>query len=126
MSTLNIHPTTSPVIGLELEKPVVAAEQHTAPNSKPPIPPLDETATVEQEGLSTPIEVDETINEMNHYLSDMQRDLSFSIDEQLGETVIIVTDSETDEVIRQLPSEDLLVLRKKMDDMVGILFEEKV
>ncbi|WP_418135240.1 flagellar protein FlaG [Psychromonas sp. GE-S-Ul-11] len=63
---------------------------------------------------------------MNDFLHDMKRNLSFSIDDELGKSVIIVKDSDSDEVIRQIPSEELVVLRKKMDDVAGILFDTKV
>ncbi|WP_413701350.1 flagellar protein FlaG [Psychromonas sp. KJ10-10] len=70
--------------------------------------------------------VKETVEEMNAFFQNMQRNLSFSVDEESGEKVISVRDSETEEVIRQIPSEELVVLRKKMDDVVGILFDTKV
>lgn len=75
---------------------------------------------------ATPEEVEEAVVEMNSVMQNMQRNLSFSIDEQLGEPIISITDAETDEVIRQIPSEELVVLRKKLDDVVGILFDTKV
>lgn len=74
----------------------------------------------------TPKEMNETLDEMNSFLQDMKRNLSFSLDEQSGQSVITVKDSETDEVIRQIPSEELVVLRKKMDDLTGLLFDTKV
>jgi len=81
-----------------------------------------------QEGKAelTPKEMTETLDEMNGFLQDMKRNLSFSLDEQSGQSVIIVKDSETEEVIRQIPSEELVVLRKKMDDLTGLLFDTKV
>jgi len=74
----------------------------------------------------TPAEVEESVEEINHFLQGMKRNLSFSIDEDSGHSIIMVKDSESDEVIRQIPSEELMVLRKKMDYVVGILFDAKV
>ena len=71
-------------------------------------------------------EVSEAVNEVNDFLKNMNRNLSFSIDEDSGDSVIIIKDSENDEVIRQIPSEELLVIRKKMDYLVGVLFDAKV
>ncbi|RBW47425.1 hypothetical protein DS885_03235 [Psychromonas sp. B3M02] len=71
-------------------------------------------------------EIAQTVQEMNEFLHDMKRNLSFSVDDELGKSVIIVKDSDSDEVIRQIPSEELVVLRKKMDDVAGILFDTKV
>ena len=50
----------------------------------------------------------EVVKEMRSYVQNLQRDLQFKIDETLGRTVISVIDSETKEVIRQIPSEDVL------------------
>jgi len=71
-------------------------------------------------------EITQTVQEMNDFLHDMKRNLSFSVDDDLGKSVITVRDSDSDEVIRQIPSEELVVLRKKMDDVAGILFDTKV
>jgi len=35
-------------------------------------------------------------------------------------------DKKTDEVIKQFPSEEVLKLREKLQDLVGLLFDEKV
>jgi len=87
---------------------------------------LEDKAVVEEVSPLSATEVTETVKEMNSLLKDMNRNLSFSVDEQLGQDVIVVKDSESDEVIRQIPSEELVILRKKMDDVVGILFDTKV
>lgn len=87
---------------------------------------LKDKTSIEKEKPLTSSEITETVEEMNSLLANMKRNLSFSVDEQSGQRVIIVKDSENDEMIRQIPSEELLVLRKKMDDVVGILFDIKV
>lgn len=71
-------------------------------------------------------DISKTVDDMNSLLQEMKRNISFSVDEDLGDSLIIVKDSESDEVIRQIPSEELVVLRKKMDDVAGILFDTKV
>ena len=58
------------------------------------------------------------------FTQSMQRDLVFSVDKTLGETVIKVVDSNTQEVIRQIPSEDALALSRHLKEM-GMLFSSK-
>jgi flagellar protein FlaG len=70
--------------------------------------------------------VNEALQEVNAFMQSMERNLSFRVDEDLGEPIISVMDLETNEVIRQIPSEELLVIRKKMDDVNGTLFDDKV
>lgn len=81
---------------------------------------------LEKEQPLTDKEVNDTVDELNSFLQDMKRNLSFSVDDTSGQSVILVKDSESEEVIRQIPSEELVVLRKKMDDLTGLLFDTKV
>ena len=84
-----------------------------------------EKAKKEEQALPAE-DVEVAVGEINAFVQSLQRNLSFTVDDQLGQEIISVTDVETDEVIRQIPSLELVVLRKKMDDVVGILFDTKV
>lgn len=81
---------------------------------------------VHQEKKVSAEEAEKAVNEMNNFMTSMQRNLSFSFDDDLGRDIVSVKDIESDEVIRQIPSEELVVLIKKMDDVAGILFDKKV
>lgn len=52
------------------------------------------------------------VRQMNDYIQTVNRDLSFSVDELSGKTVIKVIDAETKEVIRQIPPEEILALAR--------------
>lgn len=52
-------------------------------------------------------------------------DLRFSVHKASGKIMITVIDETTGEVIREIPSLELLNLAAKLDEMVGILFDEK-
>lgn len=71
-------------------------------------------------------DIEKAVADLNGFMQSMQRNLSFSVDEELGRDIVSVKDRESDEVIRQIPSEELIVLLKKMDDVAGILFDTKV
>ena len=51
--------------------------------------------------------------------------LAFVLDEETGVTVISIIDAETDEVIKQIPPEGILSLRKKMGELQGLLLDRK-
>ena len=61
-------------------------------------------------------ELDETISQLNDSLQNIQRNLEFSIDKDAGRIVINVRDKITDEVVRQIPSEDVLELAKNLHE----------
>lgn len=52
--------------------------------------------------------------------------IHFSEHEETGRTMVKVIDKETEELIREIPPEDLLNVIAKLDEMIGILFDEKV
>ncbi|WP_094752402.1 flagellar protein FlaG [Psychromonas sp. CD1] len=79
------------------------------------------------ENLDVGIEnIEKTVANINDFMNSMQSHLSFHIDKQLEKVIVSVIDDETDEVIRQIPSEDLVVLLKKMDGVKGMLFDRNV
>ena len=48
------------------------------------------------------------VQSMNDYMQSVQRELRFTVDEGTGRTIIKVLDRENDQVIRQIPPEDVL------------------
>jgi flagellar protein FlaG len=54
-----------------------------------------------------------------------ERRLQFDVDEKSGEWYMIVRDSKTGEIIREIPSEQARKLRVQLQDIVGLLFNQK-
>ena len=52
--------------------------------------------------------------------------LKFSVHNSSGQTIVTVADKTTGEVIREIPSSEILNLAAKLDEMVGVLFDQKV
>ena len=71
-------------------------------------------------------DLSEAVSQMNDYLQASQRDLRFSIDEELGETIVKVLDRETQEVIRQIPNEVFLDIARSLqpDEPMNFLSEQ--
>lgn len=70
--------------------------------------------------------IQDRVVELNNYMQNLNRSLQFSVDEQSGDTIIKVIDSETDELIRQIPAEELLVVRSSLEEYRGMLLEMRV
>lgn len=51
--------------------------------------------------------------------------LEFTIDKDSGKTVVKVVDASTSELIRQIPSEELLSLARNMTKLEGLLIDQK-
>ena len=81
---------------------------------------------------------EKVIQERKHDLNRQNIVLAFSIDKDTENTVVKVTDLNTEKLVRQIPSEDFLKLAERLNDMIdnssfskqdtetkGILFDEK-
>jgi flagellar protein FlaG len=71
-------------------------------------------------------EVEQASSDISDFVQNIQRNLSFTVHDDTGKPIIKVTDSETDEVIRQIPTEEVLKLHQYIHDASGILFKAKV
>ena len=61
-------------------------------------------------------ELESEVLRVNKYVQNVQRDLQFSIDDDLDRTVIRVVDSDTGELIRQIPDDIFLELARRLKD----------
>jgi len=52
-------------------------------------------------------------------------ELEFSIHKGTGRTMVKVFNKENDELVREIPPEQILDLAAKLDEMVGILFDQE-
>tara|TARA_R110002073_G_scaffold6443_3_gene38132 strand:- start:11188 stop:11571 length:384 start_codon:yes stop_codon:yes gene_type:complete len=66
-------------------------------------------------------ELEQAAEELNKHVQNLKRDLHFSINDDTGETVIRVVDSESQKTIRMIPSEEFLSMTQQLNQTVGIL-----
>lgn len=85
--------------------------------------PAEHTEGVVASAADDGKELEEAVDSMQNSVLQMQRNLSFTIDENSGRTVVEVRDVSSGEVIRQLPSEQALKLAESLDEMRSLLFE---
>ena len=126
MSEFNVDIYSSGFVGVAADSPTKKTQQEKLVTEQEERAQVKAKPQTQAQAQAHTQEVSEAVNEVNDFLKNMNRNLSFSIDEDSGDSIIIIKDSENDEVIRQIPSEELLVIRKKMDYLVGVLFDAKV
>ncbi|MFK7912677.1 MAG: flagellar protein FlaG [Pseudomonadales bacterium] len=61
-------------------------------------------------------QLDEAVVELNDYVQSLQRDLRFTVDAELGRPVVSVVDSNTEQVIRKIPSDVVLRLARNLKE----------
>ncbi|MCV6605987.1 MAG: flagellar protein FlaG [Porticoccaceae bacterium] len=78
------------------------------------VSPQAETVVQQQETNRETVE--QAVVQIADYVQTVSRDLQFQVDDASGYTLITVRDSETEEVIRQIPSEEVVALARYIAD----------
>lgn len=67
-----------------------------------------------------------SLHEINQALSGLSVSVQFQIDPDLNDVIVKVIDKDTGDVIRQMPSEEVVRMAKAMDNLKGLLFAKSV
>jgi flagellar protein FlaG len=73
----------------------------------------------------SPAQLQAAIMAANRALQVMNRELEFELDPQSGRLVTRLIDTSDNEVLRQIPSEDMLRIARALDRIQGLLFEQQ-
>lgn len=90
----------------------------------------------QSEQVKLPISAEDlgqAVEDINQFVNSQGRTLNFSVDEESGKPVVKVIDFETKEVIRQIPSEEVLTMakaiKKLQEDLgsaTGLMFDKTI
>jgi flagellar protein FlaG len=69
--------------------------------------------------------IKEAIENTNKKLEATDRKFEFSVNEETNDIIVKVINKETDEVIREIPSEKILDMVAKMMELAGIFVDER-
>ena len=111
--------------------PVTAAIARTAPPSVSGDKQVEQQVVVQATGETRPPErpapaaadVTKAIERLSEFVQSSQRSLRFRVDDFSGRTVITVVNSATDEVIRQIPAEEILALARNLGQGTGAVLD---
>jgi flagellar protein FlaG len=79
-------------------------------------------AALQSERRISPQKTEAFVQGLNDAIKLMGTKLSFSVDDSTGRTIVKVVDAETNEVIRQIPPEELLVVAHRINKLMGVFF----
>lgn len=72
-------------------------------------------------------EIEEVASDLNEYMDDLQTDLGFFINEELNDQVIVeIKNRKTNELVKQIPSEEIVEIREKMAELTGLLLDKSI
>ena len=113
-------------------KPRVAVAAKPTPevDSKPiqanPLAMVETKSKVGQELESNYKQLEAAVDEIRKMADDNLMNLGFSIDRKINTHVVVVTDKNSGEVIRQIPNEVVIRVAHNIADLKGLLFDKKM
>ena len=91
---------------------------------KPSLPELREL-NVNRVAAITPNDMDAKLAELNNTMAMRKQAIVFSTDPLTGIDVVTISDKNTGDIIRQMPSIEVLKAMENIDLMVGVIFNQE-
>ena len=113
-ATLN----TSSVAPSETRAPARSAGEVAAAS------PAADAATPAQQSASE-AQLQGAVNAANDFIKPITNSVEFSLDKDSDKMIVKVMDNATKEVIRQIPSVEMLAIAKALDKIQGLLIKQK-
>jgi flagellar protein FlaG len=97
------------------------------PGVKMPVNPETAAAMPRKNSAETikPEQIQDAVDQIQQFTQTLTQNLNFSIDEDTGKTVIKIMDAQTQEVIRQIPSEEAIDIARALGEIKGLLFSDQ-
>ncbi len=83
------------------------------------------SSSIAQSITADAAQLHEAVNNIEKFALAMQQNLKFSIDEDSGKTVIKVMDATTDEIVRQIPTEEVIDIARALSKIHGTIFNDR-
>jgi len=127
---MNINDINADVVQSEVSSIDASTTQVVSPERIKAVQPqkdVQKTDQAVQDQALSAKEIENITEDLNNYMTDLQTNLRFSMYEKLDHQVVVqIKNKETDELIKQIPSEELLKLRVKMEELSGLLFDQTI
>jgi flagellar protein FlaG len=133
MNINNTATASAPVVAMPVETPMPVSspvEVVAAENIKNQLSDDNRQAARAKNDQKNNFSADEAkqvASEMNEIMDDLHTDLGFSIREDLDHLVIVeIKNRQTNELVKQIPSEEMLAIKEKMEELTGLLLDQSV
>ncbi|MFD1334152.1 flagellar protein FlaG [Oceanobacillus iheyensis] len=78
------------------------------------------------EKIENKVDLEDAVDHMNELLKPIRRNLKFEMHEKLERYYVTVVDSETSEVIKEIPPKKMLDMYAELAEFMGFLIDEKI
>jgi flagellar protein FlaG len=71
-------------------------------------------------------EIEQIVSELNNFIQIFNTKIAFEIDKETRKTVLKIIDAQSNEIIRQIPPEELLAISKRISELLGLIINARV
>lgn len=109
-----------------MQSPVTAPAFKTAQQSTIQLaePVQEQAAAPKIDPQKMADQLKEIVEQMNRQMKETNRDLGFAVDDRINTFIVTVRNTNTGEVIRQIPNEVVVNMAHSIEDLKGVLFNE--
>jgi flagellar protein FlaG len=122
---MSINSVRSTLINSSMRQTEQAKQSDSTASTVAAKPKNDEVRNEQAQPASAP-DIEAAATQIDRYLKSVSRSLEFRVDKPSGHTVVSVRDTETGDVIRQFPGDEVLRLAEMAQEQTIVLVREKV
>lgn len=83
------------------------------------------SAVQQTDAATAQSQVGQALQSINKAMQKLSSNLEFTVDEDSNRTIVKVMDTQTQEIIRQMPSVEAIEISKALDKLQGLLVKQK-
>ncbi|GEM_PF-3372848 len=68
--------------------------------------------------------VEDVVDNFEKFVKNIQVDLRYEVDDKTNDIIIRIFEKDTDKLIKQIPAEAILKLKQRINDLLGIIYDE--
>lgn len=103
-------------------KPTSPVVEKTIDKARMDVTPVADVEDQSKGNETDPGRLKTAVQEIEKFVQSVKRNLEFSIDETSGKVIVKVIASDSGEIVRQIPSEEVLKLANSLNDASSLLF----
>ena len=121
---MNIQPTVAPVTSLPLQGAANGPTRELKPAAETKLKVIEAAQALPPEPPADREKVEAATRIVRDFVEPINSNLEFSLDDDTGQMVVKIIDRATKEVIRQMPSEEMLAVAKTLDSIKGLFVRQ--
>lgn len=105
--------------------PVGASEAGGTDTAVRDVPVQQQPVAAKENAEQVREQVKKAVEDVNSFVSTVNNSIQFRLDNDSGRSIVSVVDTGTKQIIRQFPSEEVLAISKALDNIKGLLIQQK-